>query len=93
MHIDIVTFKIICKLVVKYSSCEPELTYLSIATPSRIVMQCGQSRVKNTIYKPLSLEEYTIQETYCDERFSFSYNEDMSINFLSILCHQFARMA
>ena len=24
---------------------------------------------KNTIYKPLSLREYTIQEKYCDERF------------------------
>ena len=44
------------------------------------------------IYKPLSLKEYTIQEKYCDKRF-FSYNGDMSINFLSILCHQFARMA
>ena len=37
-----------------------ELTYSSIATPSWIVMHCGLSRVKNTIYKPLSLEEYTI---------------------------------
>ena len=32
-------------------------------------MHCGLSRVKNTIYKPLSLEEYTLQEKYCDERF------------------------
>ena len=47
---------------------------------------------KNNIYMPLSLEEYTIQEKYCDERF-LSYNGDMSINFLSILCHQFAHMA
>ena len=47
---------------------------------------------KLTISKPLSLEEYTIQEKYCDERF-LSYNGDMSINFLSILCHQFALMA
>ena len=53
---------------------------------------CSLSRVKNTIYKPLSLEEYTIQEIYCDERF-LMYNGDMSINFLSILCHQFARTA
>ena len=53
---------------------------------------CGLSRVKNTIYKPLSLEEYTVHEKYFVERF-FSYNGDMSINFLSILCHQFARMA
>ena len=29
---------------------------------------------------------------YCDEHF-LSYNGDMSINFLSILCHQFTRMA
>ena len=35
---------------------------------------------------------YTIKEKYCDERF-LSYNGDMSINFLSILCHQFVRMA
>ena len=46
---------------------------------------------KNTIYKPLSLEEYSIQEKYCDERF-LSYNGDMSVNFLSISCHQLARM-
>ena len=59
---------------------------------TRFVMHCGLSRAKNTIYKPLSLEGYTIQEKYCDERF-LSYNGDMSINFLSILCHQFARMA
>ena len=37
---------------------------------------------KNTIYKQLSLGEYTIQEKYCDERF-------LVINFLSISCHQF----
>ena len=37
------------------------------------------------------VEEYTIQEKYCDERF-LNYNGDMSINFLSILCQQFARM-
>ena len=43
------------------------------------------SRVKNTVYKQLSLEEYTRQEKYCDERF-LGYNGDMSINFLSILC-------
>ena len=49
-------------------------------------------QAKNNTYNPLSLEEYTIQEKYCDERV-FSYNGDMSINFLSILCHQFARMA
>ena len=55
-------------------------------------MHCGLSEVKNTIYKPLSLEEYTIQEKYCDEHF-LSYNEDISINFLSILCNKFARMA
>ena len=51
---------------------------------------CGLSRLKNTIYKPQSLEEYTIQKKYCDERF-LSYNEDMSIIFLSIFCNQFAR--
>ena len=37
---------------------------------------------KNTIYKPLSLEEYTTQEKNCDERF-LSYNRNISINFLS----------
>ena len=57
-----------------------------------IVMHCGLSRVKDTIYKPLLLEEYTTQEKYCDKRF-LSYNRDISIDFLlSILCHQFARM-
>ena len=49
------------------------LTYSSKATPSWIVIHCGLSRVKNTIYKPLTLEEYTIQGKYCDERF-LSYN-------------------
>ena len=33
-----------------------------------------------------------IQKQYCDERF-LSYNRGKSITFLSILCHQFARMA
>ena len=46
-------------------------------------MHCGLSRVKNTIYKPLSSEENTVQKKYCDERF-LSYNGNMSINFLSI---------
>ena len=37
-------------------------------------------------------KKYTIQEKYCNERF-LSYNGDMSINFRSILCYQFACMA
>ena len=79
-------------MMINAHGCIVKLTYSSIATPSWIVMHCGLSRVKNTIYKPLSLRECTIQEKHCDKRF-LSYNRDMSINFLSILCHQFARMA
>ena len=48
--------------------------------------------IKGKKHKPLSLEEYIIQEKYCDERF-LGYNWDMSIDLLSILRHQFARMA
>ena len=70
----------LCKLQ-HHGEIDREL-YSSIATPSWS---------KKTIYKLLSFEEYTIQEKYFDERF-LSYNGDMSINFLSILCHQFVRM-
>ena len=49
-------------------------------------------RDKKHYLQAATLEECTIQEKYCDERF-LSYNGDMSINFLSILCHQFALMA
>ena len=39
----------------------------SDAILKRDALWCIQG--KNTIYKPLSLGEYTIQEKYCDERF------------------------
>ena len=75
------------------SGLKAQLTYLSIATLilNRDALWNYPCRVKSAIYKPLSLEEYTIQEN-CSERF-LSYNGDVSINFLSILCHQFACMA
>ena len=44
---------------------------------------------KNSIQKPLSIEKYTLQEKYCDERF-LSYNWDTPIDFLRILCHDFS---
>ena len=40
---------------------------LFIINSDAILNREALSRVKNNIYKPLSLEEYTIQEKYCDE--------------------------
>ena len=51
-------------------------------------MHCGLSRVKNTIEKPLSSEEYTVvtvqEKYYCDERF-LSYNK-FSEHFMLSVC-------
>lgn len=35
------------------------------------MIHCGVSRIRNIVYKPLSLEEYTIGEKYCDEFYAF----------------------
>ena len=62
---------------------------LFINSDAWIVIHCGLSRVKSTIYKPLSLKEYTIQEKYWDKRFlryNGGYVNQFSKHFMLLVC-------